>query len=124
MDLRLGIFSFVMGNGDAPLGLKALHLFDQLVSPPSQRDELDAATVEDGKILVGRVLGIKNECRGDAFEDTLPEVQELQDLVIRLRSLDIGRGVEQELALRILGQERDGSLHASAPGPGPMFLQN
>ncbi len=124
VDQRLRVFSFVMGNGDAPPGCKGLHLLDQLVSSPTERDERDVAAVEDGEILVGRELGIKDECRGDAAGDTLPEVQEFQNLAVRLRPLDICRGVEQELALRILGQEYEGTFHALASGPGPMFLQH
>ena len=124
MDVRIGIFTFVMRNVDILPGGEFLQIFDQFLPPPPEGNKPDSLTVQQGKMFVGGELGIKDKGGGNALVYLLPEGQDIEDLFIGLFPHKVGGSIEDQFGGRILGKKGQRPLHPFSPGPGPMFLKD
>jgi len=122
-----------LGVGELPLGVRHMnacprrqvgYVVEQSFSSAPQGDESHTLAVEFGELGIAGEARVEYEGGRDPAADPPPEGEELEHLVIGLIAMDVGVGVEHELGLCILGEERQHRLHGLAPGPGPMGLED
>ena len=124
MDVRIGVFPFVVGDVDLLPWLEFIQVPYQFLPPPPEGDEPGSLTVQEGQVLVGGELGIKDKGGGDAFVNLLPEGQNIENLLIGLLLHEIGGRIENQFGGSVLGKEGQGPFHPFPSGPGPMLLKD
>ena len=124
MDVRIGVFPFVVGDVDFLPRLEFIQVPYQFLPPPPEGDELGSLTVQEGQVLVGGELGIEDKGGGDAFVNPLPEGQNIENLFIGLLLHEVGGRIEDQFGGSVLGKEGQGPFHPLSPGPGPMLLKD
>ena len=124
MDVRIGVFPFVVGDVDLLPWLEFIQVPYQFLPPPPEGDEPGSLTVQEGQVLVGGELGIKDKGGGDAFVNLLPEGQNIENLFIGLLLHEVGSRIENQFGGSVLGKECQGPFHPFPSGPGPMLLKD
>ena len=97
-------------------------LFEQLLGPPPQGDELNPQPVQLAELGIGRQLGVEDQLLGKAASPLLPELDEAEDLIIPLVLPQVGVGVAEDSSVGVLGQERQHPLLLPAPLGDVVFL--
>ena len=102
---------------------QGLDLFDELLSPAPQGDELDSIPVELGQIFVGGKLGIEDQALG-RLSSLPPEVHELQDAVRLIAMLHLGIAVAEDARIGILAQDGQDAFERLPSLAGPVVLEH
>jgi len=124
VDLGVRELPLVVRDVDPRPPVELLDALEQAGAAAPEGDEPDARSIQLGELRVGGEPGVEHQGRGHAPTDASPEREELGHLVLGLGSLDVSGGVEEELGVGVLREERQDALHDLAAGAGPVPLED